>query len=145
MAEDSPVTPTEPTPLFEQYPEVPFDIDGDVRRCVLKSCVARIEGNYYTGRAHGTDLVIDKDTAYFNASNLLTDREALEELLDNDETIKLQLAYIADELKQKPFYRVSGEKNALLNGIYMHGLAIGNILSHALVKRCDMVKSARDA
>lgn len=125
--------PDQRLPRFGQYPEVPFDIDEDIRRSVLQSRVHRIEGNYYTGRAHGADIVIDADTSYFNASNLVADDPRLDKLLGS-ETMELQLDYVKNGLGREPYYRVTGKANNLLNGIYMHGITIGNVMSIASLR-----------
>lgn len=113
---------------FGEYPRVPFDIDADVRRDVLNSCVRHIDGKYYAGRAHGADIVIDTDTAYFNATNLVSDARRMDELLDSP-TMRKQIAYIETVLGKHPYYRVSDNHDPRLNGIYMHGITIGNVLS----------------
>lgn len=121
-------------PSFPQYPVVPFNIDEDIGRSVLDSCVSQIEGNYYAARAQGADLVIDRDTAYFNASDLVGDDKRLNELLSSD-TMKLQFDYIKYGLGREPFYRVTGKTNRRLNGTYMHGVTIGNVLSVVTLKK----------
>lgn len=115
---------------FGEYPDVPFDIDQDIRRSVLGSCIRRIEGDYYEGRAHGADLIIDRDTAYFNASNLVRDNRLLNELMDS-ETMRLQFDYVQNELKRRPYYIVVGRDNRQINGVYMHGISIGNVIAVA--------------
>lgn len=121
-------------PRFGKYPEIPFNIDQDIRQVVLNACVGQIEDNFYAGRAHGADLVIDRDTAYYNASSLVGDDERLDQLL-NSETMKLQLGYIKNSLSAEPYYRVKDKTLTRLNGIYMHGITIGNVLSISSVKK----------
>lgn len=131
------VEPEELSATPDRYPNVSFDIDKDIRTCVLRSCLYRIEDNYYAGRAHGSDFVIDTDTAYFNASNLVTDDSKLNALLTRNNSMRLQFDYIEQQLGRIPYYRVTGKDDVRLNGVYMHGITIGNVLSAASVKTDD--------
>lgn len=118
------------------YPNVPFDIDKDITRSVLESCVRNIEKHYSLGRAHGVELVIDKKTAYYNASNLMPNGDKdVNDLIESD-VMKLNFEYIESRLGKWPVYEVKGEANTSLNGVYMHALTIGNVLGHAVQLKC---------
>lgn len=113
------------------YPHVPFDIDRDISEGVLGSCVEQIKGNFYSGRRHGVQMVVDKETAYYNASLYVTDENDMKYLMEG-EIMKNCFDYIRKEFNKRPFYRVEDQECARLNGVYMHGLTLGNVLGHAL-------------
>lgn len=112
---------------FADYPNVPFDVDKDITRAVLESCTERIKDNYYKGRMHGLALVIDKNTAYYNASAIMRDEDRLKAMMGG-EVMKAYFEYIKTCLGRDPYYRVDSEHtNPDLNGIYMHAVTIGNV------------------
>lgn len=120
-----------------EYPKVRFDIDGDIRQAVLDSCFERIHENFYLAKAHGVDLVIDEDTAYFNASNVIRDSDKLSNLMKSD-VMKANFDYVKDRLGRTPYYEVYDQNIQSLNGVYMHGIVIGNIIGHAVHDTRDL-------
>lgn len=118
-------------PRVDEYPKVAFDIDADITKGVLNSCIQQIEDDFYFARAHGVDLVIDKNTAYYNASQILSNEKDLETMMQSD-VMKLIFDYIEKKIAKEPYYRVLNRDNKLLNGVYMHGMTIGNVLGNAL-------------
>ncbi|KAG8314658.1 hypothetical protein J6590_087496 [Homalodisca vitripennis] len=117
--------------IASDYPKVPFDVDEDIKRSVLRSCTERIQGQFYLGHAHGVELVIDKSTAYFNASSIIPDENSLNELMESD-VMKVNFDYIKSRLNRTPYYRVTDQENPQLDGVYMHGMVIGNVLGNAI-------------
>ena len=122
-------TPATPLP---EYPRVPYNIDSDVKQGILRSCEKQIQGDFYYGRAHGLYMVIDKSTAYYNASIYFATENELNNLMDRVE-MKVQFDYIRDRLGREPFYRVVGQHNKTLNGVYMHGLTMANVAGYGLM------------
>lgn len=119
--------------LAEGYPMITFDVDKDITEAALSACTNHIQDSFYEGLAHGVELVIDKKSGYFNASTVVSDDSRLDALLKSD-VMKTNFEYIKTSFGKDPFYHVVGKDNKRLNGVYMHCLAIGNVIGNRSVR-----------
>lgn len=124
------------TVALPEYPRVAFDVDRDVREDVLRSCATRVVGNFYVARAHGVEMVVDKETAYYNASNIVGGDNDMDALLEDSDVMKNVFDYVRRTFHKRPFYRVTDHDDyPLVNGVYMHPLTVGNVLGRAFSTR----------
>jgi len=116
---------------FPDYPRVPFNVEEDIKQGILRYCVNHIHGDYYYGHAHGVDMIIDKATAFYNASVYLPGDVDMRMFMECDETKRL-FNYLRELCGREPFYYVNGQEMNVLNGVYMHGLTLANVVGRGV-------------